>query len=44
MFYSFVRLFIYVYFSVTNWLLSHAVRTLNSCPDEFFDLLPVVRT
>ena len=27
---------------VTNWLLSHAVRTLHSCPEEFFDLLPVV--
>ena len=29
---------------VTNWLLSHAVRTLHSCPEEFFDLLPVVST
>ena len=27
---------------MTNWLLSHAVRTLHSCPEEFFDLLPVV--
>ena len=27
---------------MTNWLLSHAVRSLNSCPEEFFDLLPVV--
>ena len=27
---------------MTNWLLSHAVRTLHSCPEEFFELLPVV--
>ncbi|PFX25214.1 Proteasome activator complex subunit 4B [Stylophora pistillata] len=27
--------------TMTNWLLSHAVRSLNSCPEEFFDLLPV---
>lgn len=40
-----VRLFSFFSFyfvSVTNWLLSHAVRTLHSCPEEFFDLLPVV--
>ena len=34
--------FCFLSFSVTNWLLSHAVRSLNSCPEEFFDLLPVV--
>lgn len=28
--------------TMTNWLLSHAVRSLNSCPEEFFDLLPVI--
>ncbi|KAJ7327817.1 Proteasome activator complex subunit 4 [Desmophyllum pertusum] len=28
--------------TMTNWLLSHAVRTLHSCPEEFFDLLPVI--
>ncbi|XP_044171551.1 proteasome activator complex subunit 4-like [Acropora millepora] len=28
--------------TMTNWLLSHAVRNLNSCPEEFFDLLPVI--
>ncbi|XP_068688324.1 proteasome activator complex subunit 4-like isoform X1 [Montipora foliosa] len=28
--------------TMTNWLLSHAVRNLNSCPKEFFDLLPVI--
>ena len=40
-----VRLFSVFFFYlvlVTNWLLSHAVRTLHSCPEEFFDLLPVV--
>ena len=41
-----IRSFIHLRFTF-QWptgLLSHAVRTLNSCPDEFFYLLPVVRT
>ncbi|KAK3731823.1 hypothetical protein QZH41_020179, partial [Actinostola sp. cb2023] len=28
--------------TITNWLLTHAVRALNSCSQEFFSLLPYV--
>ncbi|XP_032233646.1 proteasome activator complex subunit 4 isoform X2 [Nematostella vectensis] len=28
--------------TITNWLLSHAIRSLNSCPREFFDILPII--